>query len=85
MPRYFFNIYREGSTCADLTGQEFADDKAAKQHAEDIVRDFADNNSLETVGGSVGWVEAVDEKQRPVVRLPIDEIAAGKSTCSGTA
>ena len=84
MPRYFFNIYREGSTSADLTGRELADDRAAKQHAERVVRDFADNNALKAADGSVGWVEAVDEDQRPVVRLPLDEVAAAPNSTEGS-
>jgi hypothetical protein len=71
VPRYFFNFENEQSITADLVGRNLPDDRAARDEAVKIAAELGTVGLLEGRPPAYEWVEAVDEEQRPVVRLPV--------------
>ena len=71
MPRYFFNFEHVGSSLADLIGRDLPGDYAARKEAAKVAADLATNDAVEGRPPSYQWIEAVDEFQRVVVRLPV--------------
>lgn len=73
MPRYFFNFHGQSSATPDLIGRTFPDDESAKAEAESIGREVT---SLGVFSGTLindCWIEVVDEGQRPIALLPLQE------------
>ncbi len=78
MPRYFFNVHGETFANPDLVGRDLSDDDAARAEAHELAKEVV---VAELTGGLLEktWVEVVDEDQRPILLLPIDEAPAGPS------
>ena len=76
MPRYFFNVHGGGLAAPDLVGRKLPDDQAARAEAEALAKEVAIAELSGAPFPDRLWVEVVDEEQRPVVLLPIDEVPA---------
>ncbi len=72
MPRYYFNVHGETFAAPDLVGRKLPDDEAARAAAREVAKDVA-TYELSAPFPVRPWVEVVDEDQRPIVLLPVDE------------
>jgi len=71
MPRYFFNVAVRGrKAIPDPDGDEFANDKAARNHAKMVARDML-TNSIWCKRGLEHWAfEITNEYGRKVAVVP---------------
>jgi hypothetical protein len=76
VPRYFFNVHGETFANPDMVGRDLVDDDAARAEAHQLAKEVV---VAELTGGlpEKTWVEVVDEDQRPILLMPIDEAPAG--------
>jgi hypothetical protein len=74
--RYFFDVHGETFANPDLVGRDLVDDDAARAEAHQLAKEVV---VAELTGGlpEKTWVEVVDEDQRPILLMPIDEAPAG--------
>lgn len=74
MRRYFFNFESDHSSVADLVGRCLPDDAAARSEAAKVAADLATDHALEGRSPPYRWIEVIDDRRRPVVRLPIADV-----------
>ena len=76
MPRYFFNVHCETFDTPDLVGRPLPNDDAARAEAERFRRDVLTSGLGPPLFLEKPWIEVVDEEQRPVMLLPLDDLPA---------
>ena len=69
MPRFFFNLYDDG-TVIDEEGAELPSTEAAREHALRVVREMASQEVLEGKLFLSHRIEVEDQDRRPVFVLP---------------
>jgi hypothetical protein len=75
MPRYFFCPVTERGSATDLLGDECRDLAEAKARARETAAALIAAD-LEAGRTPRGWVEVLDEDQRPVFMLPLRAAAS---------
>jgi hypothetical protein len=73
MTRYFFNVRCKTFETPDLVGCDLTDDDAARAEAERLRRNVLTSGLGPPLFLERPWIEVVDEDQRPIMLLPIDE------------
>lgn len=75
MPRFFFSAVTDRGSATDLVGDECRDATEAKERARQTAADLV-NARLRTGENPSGWVEVLDEEQRPLFLLPLRSVAS---------
>lgn len=72
MPKYHFDLVRNGETLDDTLGVDLIDDEAAMRVAAEVASEFRGEEEHErAVDGPRWWVEIVEGSGRVVARIPI--------------
>ena len=69
--RYFFNIVAEDGTITDLVGVDLPSVEAVRPLAAAQVTELWEARILAGKPPLVGWLEVLDDHERPVLRIPL--------------
>ena len=75
MPRFFFSAVTPRGSATDLVGEECRDIAEAKEHARQTAAELV-SAQLSSGQQPNGWLEVVDEEQRPLFMLPFRAVAS---------
>ena len=75
MPRFFFSAVTPRGAATDIVGEECRDIAEAKEVARQTAADLV-LAQISSGQHPSGWIEVVDEQQRPLFMLPLRAVAS---------
>ncbi len=76
MPRFFFNVSCDSYRADDLVGELCSSLAAARAEAHRTARELVRAALTNGDFPEQGWIEVEDEEHRPVLLLPLKEVAS---------